>query len=166
MIGSLSEFTSELSRSSGFLFGNRYRVSMNKINGNNFTLFCSKVDLPSIDYSLVDFDIGGKIVHTPNKFALGELQLTFYNTGRELKRFHEYCDSSLYIKNTHSIGYYDDIAMDITIFEYNIKNEIAITREFSKCILKSISPLTLSYNEATEVQSFTVGFTCTSMHVS
>ena len=166
MPGSLSDFTAALSRTTGFLFGNRYRVVINKISGNTFDVFCSRVELPSLDYTPVDFDIGGKIVHTPNKLALGDLQLTFYNTGDEIKKFYEFCDSNIYIRNSHSIGYYDDTAMEITVYEYNFTNEAKVTRKFEKCILKSISPLTLSYNEATEVQSFTVGFTCAGMIVS
>lgn len=153
-------FISEVNKSTGFLPGNRYKVIMNKLSSSNFTFFCSKVDLPGIDYAQVDFDIGGKMVHTPNKLSIGDLQLTFYNTGTELKSIYKYCDENIYIKNTHAIGYYDDIAIEITIYEYNRAGTLIITRVYEKCILKSISPLTLSYNESNEVQSFTIGFSC------
>lgn len=164
-MSNINTFITAVNNSSGFLLGNRYQVTMSKLNGTNMSLFCSKVDLPSIDYVQVDLDIGGKLVHIPIKLSVGELQLTFYNTGAELKTIHNYCDTNIYIKNTHSIGYYDDIAMDIQVIEFNNKNDIVITRQFSKCILKSISPISLSYNEATEVQSFTIGFTCESITV-
>lgn len=164
-MSNINTFIKAVNNSTGFLLGNRYQVTMSKLNGINMSLFCSKVDLPSIDYAQVDLDIGGKLVHVPNKLSLGDLQLTFYNTGAELKAIHNYCDASIFIKNTHAIGYYDDIAMDIQVLEYNHKNNLIISRQYANCILKSISPITLSYNEATEVQSFTIGFTCESITV-
>ena len=162
----ISNFISEVNKSSGFLLGNRYRVVINKLNSTNFSLFCSKVDLPGIDYVQADFDIGGKMLHTPSKVSLGDLQLTFYNTGKELKAFHQYCDNNVYNYNTHAVGYYDDIAMEILVYEYNRLGQLVVKREYSKCIIKSISSLSLSYNETTEVQSFTIGFSCANIKVS
>lgn len=165
-VENISNFISAVNRSSGFLPGNRYRVVINKLNSANFSLFCSKVDLPGIDYVQADFDIGGKMLHTPSKVSLGDLQLTFYNTGKELKAFYQYCDNNVYNNNTHAVGYYDDVAMNISVYEYNRHGSLIITREYSKCIIKSISPLSLSYNESTEVQNFTIGFSCSNVKVS
>lgn len=165
-MANINTFISVLKKSSGFLFGNRYKVTMSKLNDESLSYFCSKVDLPSIDYVQVDLDIGGKLIHIPNKMSLGDLNLTFYNTGSELKRIHSFCDSNVYAKSTHAVGYYDDIAMDITVNEYNNANSIILTRTYQDCIIKSISPISLTYAEATEVQQFTIGFSCGSVTVS
>lgn len=164
-MANINTFISVLKNSSGFLFSNRYKVTMSKLNNESFSYFCSKVDLPSIDYVQVDLDIGGKLIHVPNKLSLGDLNLTFYNTGNELKRIHSFCDSNVYVKSTHAVGYYDDIAMDISIIEYNNANTAVLTRTYQDCIIKSVSAISLSYAEATEVQQFTVGFSCGSVTV-
>lgn len=159
-IGNINTFLSVVNRTTGFLFSNRYRVTLNKLSGENISTFCSRVELPGIDFAQSDFDIGGKVVHTPNKVVMSDLQLTFYNTGAELKEFYQFCDNNIYMHNTHSIGYYDDIAMDIIINEYNNRDTLVMTRQYIKCILKSISPMTLDYSEATEIQKFSVTFSC------
>lgn len=164
-IGSLSTFLTTLN-SSAFLFSNRYQVTLSGISSTNLTTFCCKVDLPSVDYTQVDLDLGGRVVGVPSKMALGDLQLTFYNTGTELKAIHSFCDSKLYVSSTHSVGYYDDVKMDITVVEYDRANTTVLTRKFTSCILKSITPLTLSYAEATEIQQFTIVFSCGAYTVS
>lgn len=164
-MSNINTFKSAVAGTTGFLLGNRYKVTLSKLNSGNMSLFCSKVDLPSVDYAQVDLDIGGKLIHIPNKMSLGDLQMTFYNTGTELKSVYNFCSGSIYM-SSHAIGYYDDIAMDIQILEYNIANSIVMTRNYSDCILKSISPISLAYAEATEVQQFTISFSCAGMTVS
>lgn len=164
-MANVNTFISVLKKSSGLLFGNRYKVTMSKLNNDTLSYFCSKVDLPSVDYVQVDLDIGGKLIHIPNKMSLGDLNLTFYNTGSELKKFYSFCDSNVYAKSTHSVGYYDDIAMDISVIEYNTANSVAATYTYQDCIIKSISSISLTYAEATEVQQFTIGFSCGSVTV-
>lgn len=165
-MANINTFLSVLKNSSGFLLSNRYKVTMSKLNDQSLSYFCSKIDLPSIDYAQVDLDIGGKLIHIPSKLSLGDLNLTFYNTGAELKRIHSFCDSNVYMKTSHAVGYYDDVAMDIMIIEYNAANSAVLTRQYQDCIIKSVSPISLAYAEATEVQQFTVGFSCGSVSVS
>lgn len=156
---SIEHFKSAVANTTGFLTGNRYKVTLSKLNSGNLSLFCNKVDLPSIDYTQVDLDIGGKLVHVPSKYALGDIQLTFYNTGPELLAIYNFCNANVYMPN-HAIGYYDDIAMDIQVVEYNTADTVILTRKFRSCILKSVSTISLAYAESTEVQQFTISFSC------
>lgn len=162
----INSFISALGSMGSLLTGNRYKVTMEKLQGENFVYLCNKVDLPSIDYTQVDLDVGGKVVHVPSKFSLGDLQMTFYNTGAELKKFHEFCDSKMFAYTsspaTHAVGYYDEVCMNIQVAEYDIKNTQVVTHIFGKCILKSISQLSLSYAPVSDFQQFTISFSCSS----
>lgn len=162
----INSFKSQLSSSCCLLLGNRYKVVMNKITGDNFIYYCNKVTLPSIEFTQLDLDTGGHVIHVPHKMTLGNLELTFFNTGAELTKFHQWCDQNMYIHDTHAIGYYDDVKMNIAVMEYNIANKLAISRTFTGCILTSISAVNLTYESASALQEFTIGFTCSSISVT
>lgn len=162
----ITNFISQLKSSKPFLLGNRYKVVMSKMSGTNFVYYCNKVVLPSIEFTQLDIDVGGHTIHAPHKMSLGNLELTFFNTGTELKKFHEWCDTNMYVHKTHAIGYYDDVKMTIKVTEYNMANEVAMTRTYTGCILTSLSAVNLSYYQASAIQEFTVGFTCSDVEIS
>lgn len=162
----VSLFQNTVKTSGGFLYGNKYKVMIGNNTDMNIILFACKIDIPSIDYAQTDIDIGGNIISTPMKYSKGDIIITFYNTGDELTKFRDYCDKNIFTHNNHSFGYYDDIVMDISVYEYNIKGEPRILHQFQKCMLKSISGLNYSYAESTEVQTFSISFSCKSSFVS
>ena len=155
----IDRFQQTVKKSGGFLFSNRYRIDITQLRGESYSAFANRVELPGIDFVQTDFDACGKILHTPSKFSIGDLQVTFFNSGKEyhgvLLLF-----SKIFNARTRAFGYFKDIVSNITVTQFSRTNEPVLQMTYLLCSLKSISGLALNYAEATEPQTFTVTFSC------
>lgn len=143
----------------GFLRKNKYKVILTKMDSSesNLSLFASGVDIPALDYTTTDLDIGGHIIGVTNKWQPAEVTITFYNTGSEYLAINSYSDK-LYNQSNHAFGYYDDVVIDITIIELDQMGNPAQEIKYTKCILRGVGPLQLSYDESTSIETFTATF--------
>lgn len=115
----------------------------------------SAITLPQLAIDSEQTYVGGTIAMVPNGFQQGNLDLTIYNTGPELKIMHLWL-SETYNQSSRSYGYFDDIKCDLKVMQFATNGVLAQTMTFTDCTIYNLGGINFSYAPATEVQTFTV----------
>ncbi len=115
----------------------------------------SAVTLPQLAVDSEQTYVGGTIAMVPNGFQPGNLDLTIYNTGPELKIMHLWL-AETYNQATRSYGYFDDIKCDLKIMQFATNGDLVQTMTFTDCTIYNLGGMNFSYAPATEIQTFTV----------
>ena len=115
----------------------------------------SAITLPQLAIDSEQTYVGGTIAMVPNGFQQGNLDLTIYNTGPELKIMHLWL-SETYNQATRSYGYFDDIKCDLKVMQFATNGALAQTMTFTDCTIYNLGGINFSYAPATEAQTFTV----------
>lgn len=141
------------------LFSNRYLgIFTGSVFGNNnkFGYMMSNISFPQFTYNAKEQYVGGVNVSVVNLFEQGQLEITVYNTGKELDTIYKWGEKH-YNQKTRCYGYMDDIYAELLIYEYDRKNNIILKHYFHKCSLYTYGNITLSYEEAQQVETFQMG---------
>ncbi len=115
----------------------------------------SAVTLPQLAIDSEQTYVGGTIAMVPNGFQPGNLDLTIYNTGPELKIMHLWL-AETYNQSSRSYGYFDDIKCDLKIMQFATNGDLVQTMTFTDCTIYNLGGMNFSYAPATEIQTFTV----------
>lgn len=115
----------------------------------------SAVTLPQLAIDSEQTYVGGTIAMVPNGFQPGNLDLTIYNTGPELKIMHMWL-AETYNQASRSYGYFDDIKCDLKIMQFATNGDLVQTMTFTDCTIYNLGGMNFSYAPATEIQTFTV----------
>ena len=115
----------------------------------------SAVTLPQLAIDSEQTYVGGTIAMVPNGFQPGNLDLTIYNTGPELKIMHLWL-AETYNQASRSYGYFDDVKCDLKVMQFATNGDLVQTMTFTDCTIYNLGGMNFSYAPATEIQTFTV----------
>lgn len=144
------------------LFKNRYIVFFGTQGSKTVGLFDMDMGLMTNTLSMPTFSInakqqyiGGINVVIPNMWEQGQLDMTLYNTGWELRQFEQW-QGLHYNQATRSYGYVNDICISVKVMEFDRASNVVLTHNFTGCTLYQLGGQQLAYDDATEVQTFNV----------
>lgn len=139
------------------LFGNRYIgvFSGNSVFNENLGYMMNSISLPTFTYNAKEQYIGGVNTTIVNLFQQGQLDITVYNTGVEYKSFYDWGELH-YNQTTKCYGYMEDIYAELSIYEFDRKADVVLQHQFHKCSLYTFGGIQLTYEEASQVETFQV----------
>lgn len=146
------------------LFANRYLgiftgtgdKARKVFEDSKFGYMMSNISFPQFTYNAKEQYVGGVNVSIVNLFEQGQLEITVYNTGKELDTIYKWGEIH-YNQKTRCYGYMSDIYAELLIYEYDRKNNIILKHFFHQCSLYTYGNITLSYEEAQQFETFQMG---------
>lgn len=168
---SVSRIKALLESSREPLFGNRYILALHPKGGlavsalgntDKLGLMASRISVPGYTIEQAEFAIGTKNVGVPIQEYVDDISITFYNTGDEYKKLYT-LKNAIYDPTKFTVAYYADIIVNIGIGVYDRGNHLIGTYSLQNCILKNLGTIDLSYDEATQVQTFDTLWSCLGM---
>lgn len=146
------------------LFANKYigiitgsgDKSSKVFTDSNFGYMMSNISFPQFTYNAKEHNIGGVNVSVINLFEQGQLEITVYNTGKEFNTIYQWGEIH-YNQKTRCYGYLEDIFAELKIYEYDRAANKILEHRFHKCTLYTYGNVTLSYEEAQQVETFQMG---------
>lgn len=144
------------------LFANRYIVTISgsgsavtSVFNEKIGLMANTVSLPTFSYNAKQQYIGGININVPNMFEQGNIDITFYNTGKEYAAFKKWAEYH-YNQSTRAYGYVNDILANVQIIEFDRKGDKILVHTFNGCTLYTYGGIQLAYEEASQVEVFNV----------
>jgi hypothetical protein len=144
------------------LYSNKYVVTFaghgSKIAGlfnSSIGLMANSVTMPTPTYEVKQQYIGGINISIPNRYELGQLDMTLYNTGKEYHMIQKWGEA-MYNQKTGSFAYVNDVLANIQIMQYDKAANRVISHIFSGCTLYSYGGIQLTYEESTSIETFNV----------
>ena len=141
------------------LFANKYIGVWSKsvFDGKeNFGYMMSNISFPQFTYNAKEQYIGGVNISIVNLFEQGQLEITVYNTGDEFNTIYQWGEKH-YNQKTRCYGYMDDIYAELVIYEFDRAANKIMEHKFHRCSLYTYGNVTLSYEEAQQVETFQMG---------
>lgn len=155
----------------GLLLGNKYLVSFNPVGSKvqnvfqkNIGLLANSVNLPTHTYSTKQTYVGGSNIEVVNMYEQGQFDMTLYNSGAEYKTISLWGDAQ-YNQATRAYSFPNDTIVNIAVAEYSRTGNKVLTHNFEGCNLLNYGGIQLSYEEATQIETFslTVAFRASSI---
>lgn len=115
----------------------------------------SAITLPQLAIDSEPTYVGGTTVMVPNGFQQGNLDITLYNTGPELKIMHMWL-AETYNQSNRAYGYFDDVKCDLKVMQFATNGDLVQTMTFTDCTIYNLGGLNFNYAPTTEIQTFTV----------
>lgn len=143
------------------LFANKYvGVWTGSVFGDGkstkFGYMMSNISFPQFTYNAKEQYIGGVNVSIVNLFEQGQLEITVYNTGEEFNKIYQWGEKH-YNQRTRCYGYMNDVYAELDIFEFDRAANKVLEHKFHKCSLYTYGNVTLSYEDAQQVETFQMG---------
>lgn len=120
---------------------------------------CSAINVPGINIGFTPEKRQGigMITNMPNAKAYSEINLTFYESEREIERkyFVDWIDS-IYDKDTGRFNFYNDYVRIVQIDQFNKKGDLVYRCELIDCYPSNVGPLDRGYQAGDAAPQFSV----------
>lgn len=132
---------------------NRTLINIFNSGTTNIGYLMNTFNAPSFAYNSKEQYIGGVMVPVTNMFEQGQVDMTLYNTGAEYETIYKWGELH-YNQRTRCYGYMDDIYAELTVYEFDRGANVVLEHKFSKCSIYQYGGLQLSFEEATQIETF------------
>ena len=150
----------------GFLPGNRFLVRVSphptsKITflgeNNIFGLMARKISSPEVDLQSISYDAGGYDAQNIQGYKPGSVNMSCFDTGKEYDLLYKYF-STVYNPQTGAYAYPDDIALDISIFEYDTTGKQREWHTYQRCFIYKFGGKEYSHDPVDRFPTFDISF--------
>lgn len=124
MVFRIDDFTSQVSRGSGFASQNLFRVQLPRVDGaplggndpRELDLLCRATAIPGRQIVSVDKQMGTTVSKVANGYAVADVNMTFYcMNDYGIRRYFETWQNLAHNSETKEIGYYMDYTKPVVI---------------------------------------------------
>lgn len=140
-----------------------YQESLNKVfspslGAYSLSIMCQSVNLPGTTVTTQDMNHQNNIRKMPVDKQYTDFECTFMSSGNMIeKKVFDAWIGSIFNKN-HTVAYFDDITVDISVEVMNEADEIIYTYKLTEAYPSAINPLTLDRSATNQMQTFQASF--------